>query len=141
MAALCISGALRTTPNEALNAILNLPSLDLAGMERASCRRSLHDMASEINISLIWVPGHRDIIGNSIAGELARQGTIMPLLPGRENVGRPIATCKLNIKNYFSKLANTRWQNAPQCRISHQTWPVINNKKASEIRYKLEPAY
>jgi len=32
MAALCISGALRTTPNEALNAIL---SLDLAGMERA----------------------------------------------------------------------------------------------------------
>jgi len=35
MAALCISGALRTTPNEALNAIFNLPSLDLAGMERA----------------------------------------------------------------------------------------------------------
>jgi len=35
MAALCISGALRTTPNEALNAILNLPSFDLEGMERA----------------------------------------------------------------------------------------------------------
>jgi len=34
MAALCISGAHRTTPIEALNAILNLPSLDLAGMER-----------------------------------------------------------------------------------------------------------
>jgi len=35
MPALCISGALRTTPNEALNEILNLPSLDLAGSERA----------------------------------------------------------------------------------------------------------
>jgi len=35
MAALCISRALRTTPNEALNAIFNLPSLNLAGMERA----------------------------------------------------------------------------------------------------------
>jgi len=35
MAALCISGALRTTPNEALNASLNLTSLDLAGMDRA----------------------------------------------------------------------------------------------------------
>jgi len=34
-AVLCISGALRTTPYEALKAILNLPSLDLAGMERA----------------------------------------------------------------------------------------------------------
>jgi len=35
MAALCVSGAFRTTPNETLNAILNLPSLDLAGIERA----------------------------------------------------------------------------------------------------------
>jgi len=35
MAALCIIGAIRTTPNETLNAILDLPSLDLAGMERA----------------------------------------------------------------------------------------------------------
>jgi len=35
MAALCISGALRTTPNEELNAILNLPSLDLVRLERA----------------------------------------------------------------------------------------------------------
>jgi len=36
------SGALRTTPNEALNAILNLPSLDLAGMERASYSTEEH---------------------------------------------------------------------------------------------------
>jgi len=36
---------------------------------------------------------------------------------------------KINIKNYFNKLANTHWQNTRQCRISHQTWPVINNKK------------
>jgi len=35
MAALCFSRALRTTPNKALNAILNLPSLDLEGMKRA----------------------------------------------------------------------------------------------------------
>jgi len=35
MAALCISGALHTTPNEALNAILNLLNLDLAGMKWA----------------------------------------------------------------------------------------------------------
>jgi len=45
----------------------------------------------------------------------------------------PMATCKLNIKIYFSILANIHWQNEPQCRISHQTWPVINNKKTSEL--------
>jgi len=42
-------------------------------------------MASLFTISLIWVSGHRDIVGNCIADELARQGTIMPLLPGKEN--------------------------------------------------------
>jgi len=85
-------------------------------------------MANQFTISLIWVPGHRDIVGNCIADELARQGTTKPLLPGEENVGMPMATCKLNIKNHFNTLANTHWQNAPQCLISHQTWPVINNK-------------
>jgi len=78
-------------------------------------------MANQFTVSLIWVPGHRDIVGNCIADELARQGTIKPLLTGKENVGMPMATCKLNIKNYFNKLANTHWQSAPQCRISHQT--------------------
>jgi len=72
-------------------------------------------------------------VGTCIADELARQGTTKPLLPGEENVGMPMATCNLSIKNYFNKLANTHWQNAPQCRISHQTWPVINNKKTTEL--------
>jgi len=72
-----------------------------------------------------------DIVGNCRAEELARQDTAKPLLPGEEKVGMPMATCKLNIKNYFNKLANTHWQNAPH--ISHQTWPVINNKKTSEL--------
>ncbi|XP_070854170.1 uncharacterized protein [Drosophila suzukii] len=172
MASLCISGALRTTPDEALNAILNLPSLDLAGMERAkiaavrmrdlgqwkpqiygqyrsilpdhcsvfqaevfaiiealmllndancqnklikiysdsqaairsiistntnshtisNCRKSLHEMALQFKIYLIWVPGHRNITGNCIADELARHGTTVPLLPDKENIGMPMAT-------------------------------------------------
>jgi len=66
-------------------------------------------MANQFTISLIWVPGHRDIVGNCIADELARQGTIKPLLPGEENVGMPMATGKLSIKNYFNTLANTHW--------------------------------
>jgi len=94
----------------------------------ADFRRSFHETASQFTISLIWVPGHWYIVGNCTADELARQGTIMPLLPGMENVGMPMTTFKLNINNFFNELANTHWENAPQCRISHQTWPVINNK-------------
>jgi len=90
-------------------------------------------MGSQFTISLIWVPGHRDIVGNCIADELARQGTIVPLLPGKENVSMPMATCKLNIKNYSKKLANIHWQNPP-----HQTWPLISNKKNLGIT-KIQP--
>jgi len=76
-----------------------------------------------------WVPGHWDIVSNCIADELPRQVTIMALLPEKEIVGMPMAIFKLNIKNSFNKLANTLWQSATQCRVSHQTWPVINSKK------------
>jgi len=64
----------------------------------ADRRRSLHEMANQFSISLIWVPAPRDNVGNCIADELARQGITKPLLPGEENVGMPMATCKLNIK-------------------------------------------
>jgi len=58
-------------------------------------------MASQFTISLTWVPGHQDIVGNCIAVELARQGTFMPLLPGKENVRKLQAKY---LKNYFKKL-------------------------------------
>jgi len=80
-------------------------------------------------------PGHRRQLHS---GRISHKGTTKPLLPGEENFGMSMATFKLNIKNYFNTLANTHWKNAPQCRISHQTWPVINNKKTSEL-LKLSP--
>jgi len=38
-------------------------------------RKSLNEMATHLRINLIWVPGHRNIEGNCIADELARQET------------------------------------------------------------------
>jgi len=59
MAALCISGVLRTTPNKALNAILNLPSLDLASMERAKWAAiRLRSVYYQPNMGS-WSPGYR----------------------------------------------------------------------------------
>jgi len=81
-------------------AIKSIYSTNTNSRTISDCRRSLHEMVNQFTISLIWVPGHRDIVGNCIAHELTRLGTTKPLLPGKENVGMPIATCKLTIKNY-----------------------------------------
>jgi len=51
------------------------------------CRRSLHEMAEQYDIYLIWVPGHRNIEGNCAADELARQGTTDPLMQERVREG------------------------------------------------------
>ncbi|XP_070855359.1 uncharacterized protein [Drosophila suzukii] len=75
----------------------------------SSCRKSLHEMALQFKIYLIWVPGHRNITGNCIADELAGHGTTVPLLPDKENIGMPMATCKLNIRNQYKKLASLAW--------------------------------
>jgi len=83
-------------------AIKSIYSTNTNSRTIADFRRSLHEMANQFTISVIWVPGHRDIVGNCIADELARQGTTKPLQPGEENVGMPMATCKLNIKNHFN---------------------------------------
>ncbi|XP_070854646.1 uncharacterized protein [Drosophila suzukii] len=114
MASLCISGALRTTPNEALNAILNLPSLDLAGMERAKIAAvRMRDLGQ-------WKP---QIYGHA---RILQQDTMIPpstdlckpieyihtpfeaLLPTREDweQGQPGPIEAVNFYNDGSKLNN-----------------------------------
>jgi len=47
---------------------------------------SLNEMATHLRINLIWVPGHRNIEGNCIVDELARQGTTAEILRDKETV-------------------------------------------------------
>jgi len=50
-------------------------------------------MVTHLRINLIWVPGHRNIEGNCIADELARQGTTADILRDKDTVGMSMATC------------------------------------------------
>ena len=55
------------------------------------CRSSLNEMTEQFNIHLIWVPGHRDIPGNCKADELAKNGTLLPNVRQKHNIGTPLA--------------------------------------------------
>jgi len=58
----------------------------------SECRKSPNEMATHLRINLILVPGHRNIEGNCIADELARQGTTADILRNKDTVGMPMAS-------------------------------------------------
>jgi len=81
-------------------------------------RKSLHEMATHLSINLIWVPGHRNIEGNCIAEQVARQWTNADILRDKDTVGMmPKATCKLS---------NNRWNTTSTCNNFRLTWPNYN---------------
>ncbi|XP_070068177.1 uncharacterized protein [Drosophila takahashii] len=61
-------------------ALRALDSYSTNSLTISECRQSLNEMATHFRISLFWVPGHRNIEGNCIADELARQGTTTDIL-------------------------------------------------------------
>ena len=74
-----------------------------------NCRRSLNEMAKHYRITLIqvWVAGHQDRDGNCIADELARKGTTVEILQGKDTIGMPLATCRLFIQNKDERMLPT----------------------------------
>ncbi|KAM8714804.1 hypothetical protein ACLKA7_001208 [Drosophila subpalustris] len=96
-------------------------------------RKSLQEMAEHFDIHLIWVPGHQDIPGNCIADELARRGTTNILLPDKEDISMPLASCKLLLLNQSMTKASTKWQNASVGRIARQAWPYIDKARTTAL--------
>ncbi|KAL7723800.1 hypothetical protein ACLKA6_008701 [Drosophila palustris] len=99
----------------------------------SNCRRSLHEMAEFFDICLIWVPGHKDIPGNCIADELARRGTTDILLPDKEDISMPLATCKLMLHSLLIAKHSERWHNTPTCRVARQSWPRIDRARSKAL--------
>ena len=77
-------------------ALRALDSPHITSRSVLTCRISLDEIATQMNICLCWVPGHSDIAGNCKDDELAREG------------GIPIATLKLKFEQESSKEVNVK---------------------------------
>ena len=97
------------------------------------CQSSLKEMTEQFNIHLIWVPGHRDIPGNCKADELAKNGTLLPYVRQKHNIGTPLATCKYLLKQYALETTNTRWSQSTTCLATKQIWPSIDLKRSKGL--------
>ncbi|KAL7726480.1 hypothetical protein ACLKA6_001102 [Drosophila palustris] len=114
-------------------AIKSIAATTTKSLSVLKCRKSLHEMAEHFDICLIWVPGHQDIPGNCIADELARQGTTEILLPDKEDISMPLATCKLMLHTQSNLKSTLCWQNSLVGRVARQTWPHIDKARTDAL--------
>jgi len=99
----------------------------------SECYISVNEMATHLRINLIWVPGHRNIKGNCIAVEQARQGKTADILRGKDTGGMPMATCKLHLRERLYTLSNNRWNSISTWHNSRLTWSNYNSKRTKTL--------
>lgn len=96
------------------------------------CSDELEYISNQHNVTLLWVPGHRNIAGNEHADELARRGSSLSVTQA-EQVDTPLNCVKTEIFLHFLSLANRRWRELPSCRATKKIWPSYDKNRTENL--------
>ena len=66
--------------------------------------------SGQVLLTLIWVPGHRGILGNEETDKLARQASAMPLLVPEPALGIPKCSAREVVKNWATHQHYSPWR-------------------------------
>jgi len=90
-------------------------------------------LASLNEVTLAWVPGHRDISGNEEADKLARQASAMPLLGPEPALGIPKCSVREAIQNWTEVQHHIAWVDTPGLRHGKLFIGTTCKKRADDL--------
>lgn len=96
------------------------------------CLSELKNIGGGRSVTLVWVPGHRNIPGNERADELARQGAGLDMA-WSEDVHMPLNTLRRETYLKFVSRANDRWKGLTTCRRPRLTWPAYDRSRSDQL--------
>ena len=102
-------------------AFLSLDSCTTSSIIVGQCKEELFNLGRLSEITLVWVPGHRDFYGNERADELARAGSALEISTA-VSVSTPLGIIKSGIFEHYLLKAKNRWRKLDTCLVARQTW-------------------
>lgn len=112
--------------------LLSLDSCKTTSVLVGQCKNELSRLSRLSNITLVWIPAHRDHYGNERADELARMGSTLNI-SNAETVGIPLGFIKSSILRLFLRKADDRWRNLASCRVARQIWPSFDEGRTGQL--------
>jgi len=82
----------------------------------AGCLDALFALATLNDVTFIWVPEHRGILGSEEADKLARQASAMPILSPEPALGIPKCLAREAIKSWTEHQHFSTSKHMPGCR-------------------------
>ncbi|XP_017490460.1 PREDICTED: uncharacterized protein LOC108378663 [Rhagoletis zephyria] len=102
------------------------------------CKVILRSVSQSNTVSLVWVPGHRNIEGNEKADELAKAGAGLDESQAVA-LGCPLGVVQREITTHFLELARRRWSDIQTCKIARKLWPDYNRAKTLDLLSRSRP--
>jgi hypothetical protein len=117
--------------NEA--ALKALSSPKVTSRRVAECLDALSELACLNEVTLVWVPGHRDVFGKEEADKLARQTSDKQLRVPEPTLGIPRCLTREAIKNWTGYRHHNAWRDLPGHRYGKLFRGKPRKKRADDL--------